>query len=190
MPEAGTAGRLENTESDGRMAGKRRLWYQKRARFLAEHRGGSHPAQQAFLNHAAAFQCGFCTPCLILGAAALLHQDSSPTAAVTREGLQGHVCRGGAYPQSVDAVRARQGVAVGREAAGSGAQMRQPLFTRPAPQGFHKTISDAPGTPGQRSRRCRCAPLRELPKSISVPAPLRTALGRVALGQYHQRCRG
>ena len=52
---------------------------------------------------------GFCTPGLILGAVALLRQDPSPTAAVIREGLQGHVCRGGAHPHSVDAVRARQG---------------------------------------------------------------------------------
>ena len=46
---------------------------------------------------------------MILGAVALLRQDASPTVGVIREGLQGHVCRGGAYPHSVDAVRARQG---------------------------------------------------------------------------------
>lgn len=66
---------------------------------------GLHPVQQAFLDHAA-FQCGFCTPGMILGAVALLSQDPSPTAAGIREGLQGHICRCGAYPRIVDAVRA------------------------------------------------------------------------------------
>ena len=53
---------------------------------------------------------------MILGAVALLRQDPSPTAAVIREGLQAHVCRVGAYPRNVDAVRARQG---GRSRTGS-----------------------------------------------------------------------
>jgi hypothetical protein len=47
-------------------------------------------------------------------------------------------------------------------------------------EGFHKMISDVSGTPGQRSRRCRCGPLRVLPKRTSVPAQCRTAPGRVA----------
>jgi len=64
-----------------------------------------HPVQQAFLDHAA-FQCGFCTPGMILGAVALLDQDPNPTASRIREELQGHICRCGAYPRIVDAVRA------------------------------------------------------------------------------------
>src|ERR1035437_671354 len=76
---------------------------------------GLHPVQQAFLNRAA-FQCGFWTPGMILGAVALLGQDPSPTATVIREGLQGHACRGGTYPRNGDAVRARQG---GRSRTGS-----------------------------------------------------------------------
>jgi len=66
---------------------------------------GLHAVQQAFLDHAA-FQCGFCTPGMILGAVALLDQDPSPTASGIREGLQAHICRCGAYPRIVDAVRA------------------------------------------------------------------------------------
>jgi aerobic-type carbon monoxide dehydrogenase small subunit (CoxS/CutS family) len=66
---------------------------------------GLHPVQQAFLDHAA-FQCGFCTPGMILGAVALLGQNPSPTETEIREGLQGHVCRCGTYPRIVDAVRA------------------------------------------------------------------------------------
>jgi len=68
-------------------------------------RQGLHPVQQAFLDHAA-FQCGFCTPGMILGTVALLGQDPNPSAARIREALQGHLCRCGAYPRIVDAVRA------------------------------------------------------------------------------------
>jgi len=68
-------------------------------------RHGLHPVQQAFLDHAA-FQCGFCTPGMILGTVALLGQDPNPSAARIREALQGHLCRCGAYPRIVDAVRA------------------------------------------------------------------------------------
>ncbi|HVX67993.1 MAG TPA: (2Fe-2S)-binding protein [Bryobacteraceae bacterium] len=64
-----------------------------------------HPVQQAFLD-LAAFQCGFCTPGMILGAVSLLAEEPNPTAAGIREGLEGHICRCGTYPRIVDAVRA------------------------------------------------------------------------------------
>lgn len=63
-----------------------------------------HPVQQAFLNHSA-FQCAFCTPGMIMGAAALLREKPDPTAAEVREGLDGHLCRCGTYPRIVEAVR-------------------------------------------------------------------------------------
>jgi aerobic-type carbon monoxide dehydrogenase small subunit (CoxS/CutS family) len=64
-----------------------------------------HPVQQAFLDHAA-FQCGFCTPGMILGAVALLEENPRPTDAQMRVALQGHICRCGTYPRIVQAVRA------------------------------------------------------------------------------------
>jgi aerobic-type carbon monoxide dehydrogenase small subunit (CoxS/CutS family) len=67
--------------------------------------GGLHPVQQAFLDHAA-FQCGFCTPGMILGAVALLERNPDPTPAEVRGALQGHICRCGTYPRIVEAVRA------------------------------------------------------------------------------------
>ena len=65
---------------------------------------GLHPVQQAFLD-TAAFQCGFCTPGMIMGAAALLKTKPAPTDADIRQGLEGHICRCGTYPRIVAAVR-------------------------------------------------------------------------------------
>jgi aerobic-type carbon monoxide dehydrogenase small subunit (CoxS/CutS family) len=63
-----------------------------------------HPVQQAFLDHAA-FQCGFCTPGMILGAVALLSSNPRRSPAEIRNSLDGHLCRCGAYPRIVEAVR-------------------------------------------------------------------------------------
>lgn len=63
-----------------------------------------HPIQQAFLD-AQAFQCGFCTPGMVMGAAALLARTRQPTDAQIRQALDGHLCRCGTYPRIVRAVR-------------------------------------------------------------------------------------
>jgi aerobic-type carbon monoxide dehydrogenase small subunit (CoxS/CutS family) len=64
-----------------------------------------HPLQQAFIDKQA-FQCGFCTPGMILGAAALLSAQAAPGEREIRQALAGHLCRCGTYPRIVDAVRA------------------------------------------------------------------------------------
>jgi aerobic-type carbon monoxide dehydrogenase small subunit (CoxS/CutS family) len=64
-----------------------------------------HPIQQAFLD-ASAFQCGFCTPGMIMAAVALLDRNPSPSVEEIRTGLAGNVCRCGAYSRIVKAVRA------------------------------------------------------------------------------------
>jgi aerobic-type carbon monoxide dehydrogenase small subunit (CoxS/CutS family) len=69
-----------------------------------ERNGTLHPLQQAFLD-AAAFQCGFCTPGMILEAAGLLARKASPSEAEIRSGMEGHICRCGAYGRIVEAVR-------------------------------------------------------------------------------------
>ena len=51
-----------------------------------------------------AMQCGFCTPGMIMGAAALLAKRADPDEAAIRAALQGHVCRCGTYPRIVRAV--------------------------------------------------------------------------------------
>ena len=79
---------------------------------LADKNGGLHPVQAAFLQHDA-FQCGYCTPGQICSAVAFLdeHRHSREAAeplteAVIREGLSGNLCRCGAYPNIVAAIRA------------------------------------------------------------------------------------
>jgi nicotinate dehydrogenase subunit A len=63
-----------------------------------------HPVQQAFLD-IEAYQCGYCTPGMIMGAVALLEQTPQPTEAAVRQTLEGHICRCGTYPRIVEAVR-------------------------------------------------------------------------------------
>jgi aerobic-type carbon monoxide dehydrogenase small subunit (CoxS/CutS family) len=69
-----------------------------------QRQGKLHPVQQAFLD-AAAFQCGYCTPGMILEAVALLARDPRPGEGVIQRELEGHICRCGAYPRIVEAVR-------------------------------------------------------------------------------------
>ena len=48
--------------------------------------------QQAFIDHTA-FQCGFCTPGIIMAARALLNRNPSASEAEIKEALSGHYCR-------------------------------------------------------------------------------------------------
>jgi carbon-monoxide dehydrogenase small subunit len=50
------------------------------------------PLQQSFIDHTA-FQCGFCTPGMIMSAKALLGENSAPTEAEVKEALSGNFCR-------------------------------------------------------------------------------------------------
>ena len=67
-----------------------------------------HPVQQAFVD-AGAVQCGFCTPGLVVAAADLLRQNSSPTNDEIREALSGNLCRCTGYAKIFDAVRLAAG---------------------------------------------------------------------------------
>jgi carbon-monoxide dehydrogenase small subunit len=64
--------------------------------------------QQAFLDNAA-FQCGYCTPGMIMLAAALLQQDPDPGEAAIRRWMGANICRCTGYQMIVDAVRAAAG---------------------------------------------------------------------------------
>jgi aerobic-type carbon monoxide dehydrogenase small subunit (CoxS/CutS family) len=70
---------------------------------LAE--GGTlHPLQQAFLDQQA-FQCGYCTPGMIMAAVALLESCPRPTEADIIAAMQGNICRCGTYPRIVRAIQ-------------------------------------------------------------------------------------
>ncbi len=72
-----------------------------------EGRGGKaapHPLQQTFVDEQAG-QCGYCLTGIIMGAAALLGRNPSPTEAEIRSELDVHLCRCGAYDRILRAIR-------------------------------------------------------------------------------------
>ncbi|TAD78178.1 MAG: (2Fe-2S)-binding protein [Sphingomonadales bacterium] len=84
-------------------------------------RDRSHPVQQAMVAQAAV-QCGYCTPGIIIAAAALLMRNPAPT----REDIDAaipNICRCGVYPRLVRAV----------EQAGRVMQRQERISAAPAP---------------------------------------------------------
>jgi aerobic-type carbon monoxide dehydrogenase small subunit (CoxS/CutS family) len=69
-----------------------------------ERNGNLHPVQSAFIE-ADAYQCAYCTSGMIMSTVALLEKNPNPTDAEIVSGLQGNICRCGAHPRIVDAVR-------------------------------------------------------------------------------------
>lgn len=67
--------------------------------------GRLHPLQQAFIDNGAV-QCGYCTPGLLMMAAAFLKENPTPTEEEIREALVGNICRCTGYSGSVRAVMA------------------------------------------------------------------------------------
>jgi len=65
---------------------------------------GLHPVQRAFVE-AHASQCGFCTPGMIVAAAALLTRDPDPDDEALRIALAGNLCRCTGYGSILKAVR-------------------------------------------------------------------------------------
>jgi xanthine dehydrogenase YagT iron-sulfur-binding subunit len=66
--------------------------------------GRLHPVQEAFIRHDA-FQCGYCTPGQIVSAVALLQEGRAGSDEEIREFMSGNLCRCGAYPNIVAAIR-------------------------------------------------------------------------------------
>ncbi len=65
--------------------------------------GRLHPIQQAFLNHHA-FQCGYCTPGMILSAYALLAENPYPTREEIIRHMDDNLCRCGSHTRIVNAI--------------------------------------------------------------------------------------
>ena len=81
----------------------------------------SHPVQQALVAEQA-IQCGFCTPGIVMAAAALLERNASPTAQDVRDAVP-NLCRCGVYPRLIEAV----------QRAGRVARRRERISAAPAP---------------------------------------------------------
>jgi xanthine dehydrogenase YagT iron-sulfur-binding subunit len=71
---------------------------------LAQPGGELHPVQAAFLEQDG-FQCGYCTPGQIMSAVACIREGHAGSEAEIREYISGNLCRCGAYPHIVAAVR-------------------------------------------------------------------------------------
>src|SRR3954467_7989423 len=68
-----------------------------------------HPVQQAFLDEGA-FQCGYCTPGMILATVALLREKPKPTEDEIRSWMTKNICRCCSYPRITSAVRRAAGL--------------------------------------------------------------------------------
>jgi xanthine dehydrogenase YagT iron-sulfur-binding subunit len=66
--------------------------------------GALHPLQQAFIDHDA-FQCGYCTPGQLCSGVGLIAEGRARTGDEIRELMSGNICRCGAYPNIVAAIR-------------------------------------------------------------------------------------
>ena len=75
---------------------------------MAEADGSLSIIQQAFQDHHG-LQCGFCTPGMVMSAAALLSENPQPTEKEVREYLEGNLCRCTGYHNIVKAILAASG---------------------------------------------------------------------------------
>ena len=67
--------------------------------------GNLHPLQQAFIDHGG-FQCGFCTPGMILAAKALLDEIPNPTEEQLKHFMHGNLCRCTGYKKIIESIMA------------------------------------------------------------------------------------
>ena len=83
---------------------------------MANADGSLGTVQQAFQDHHG-LQCGFCTPGMVMTAAALLEKNPSPSEAEIRDYLEGNICRCTGYHNIVKAIMAASGQDVSGVAA-------------------------------------------------------------------------
>jgi len=79
-----------------------------------------HPVQEAFLE-VEAFQCGYCTPGMVMATVSLLRANPDPSEADIAKVLDRNVCRCGTYPRIVQAIR----LAARRMQSSSSAEVRR-----------------------------------------------------------------
>ena len=146
--------------------------------------GTLHPLQQAFLEQAA-FQCGYCTPGMIMSASLLLADDPDPDAATIVAALEGNICRCCAYPRILQGRAARRGAADEPAAVPPRRQSRRSVARRSLGISLPHRARLVRGAAG-RARRIRRA--RALGDERGRLAPRRHGRGRDC---FHRqgRCR-
>jgi carbon-monoxide dehydrogenase small subunit len=75
-----------------------------------------HPLQQAFIDHGG-FQCGICTPGMIMAAKALLDTNPQPTEDDIKEWMLGNLCRCTGYYKIIASIQAAAAQPHGKDAA-------------------------------------------------------------------------
>jgi xanthine dehydrogenase YagT iron-sulfur-binding subunit len=88
--------------------------------------GDLHPMQLAFVEHDA-YQCGYCTSGQIMSAVAMVKEPWGGEDHDIKEAMAGNICRCGAYPNIVAAIRQVRGQTPAEQAA---ARLNQPAATR------------------------------------------------------------
>ncbi|HKL46459.1 MAG TPA: (2Fe-2S)-binding protein [Roseovarius sp.] len=83
---------------------------------MANADGSLNVIQQAFQEYHG-LQCGFCTPGMVMSAAALLKENPKPSEAEVRDYLEGNICRCTGYHNIVKAIMAASGQDVAAVAA-------------------------------------------------------------------------
>jgi carbon-monoxide dehydrogenase small subunit len=78
---------------------------------MANADGSLGTIQQAFQDHHG-LQCGFCTPGMVMSAAALLAENPKPSETEVRHYLEGNICRCTGYHNIVKAIMAASGQSV------------------------------------------------------------------------------
>jgi len=78
-----------------------------------EQQGRLHPLQEAFLE-TDAMQCGYCTPGMIMSAAALLRRNPQPSKEEIVRFMEGNICRCGTYSRIIAAIQRAAGTEVTR----------------------------------------------------------------------------
>jgi aerobic carbon-monoxide dehydrogenase small subunit len=63
-----------------------------------------HPLQEAFIQYGG-FQCGFCTPGVLMSAKALLDENPDPTEEEIRRGISGNLCRCTGYAKIIESIK-------------------------------------------------------------------------------------
>ena len=75
-----------------------------------------HPIQQAFIDYGG-FQCGICTPGMIMAAKSLLDTNPTPTEDEIKDWMMGNLCRCTGYYKIIESIQAAATAAQGKESA-------------------------------------------------------------------------